>query len=353
MKKILLLVLTVTFVVTLSACSDKETLYVLNWGEYMDQDLVEAFEDRFNVRVVYDEVGSNEEMEVRINAGTTPYDIAIPSEYMIDKLHNDGLLHPIDPLKLPNLSNVTFFEDATILYENEDFGDYMIPYFFGTIGIIYNTTNPAVTQAVQTEGFGALFNPNTNFRVGMYDSARDAVGAALLHLGYSVNTVNEAELAEAEALLTNGNFHVFGDDNLKSLVIEGNLDMALVYSGDYFDELYTHEYEGLDINFDFYAPNHTNIWIDAFVIPTTAQNVDLAHEFINFFLDVDNMVENADWVGYTPVMVEAYDILVDEYEYDYEHYYPQPAGSTREAFQFVSTAHTQKLNDILNRAKAN
>jgi len=353
MKKLFIVLASLALVVTLTACGSKETLYVLNWGEYIDLDLVEAFEDEHNVRVIIDEVGSNEEMEVRINAGTTPYDIAIPSEYMIDKLQNDGLLEVIDPLRLPNYESVTFFEDARILYEDEDFGDYMIPYFFGTIGIIYNTTNPLVEAAILEEGFGALFNPNTDFRIGMYDSSRDAVGSALLYLGHSVNTTDEAELAEAEALLTNANFQVFGDDNLKSLVIEGNLDMALVYSGDYFDELYTHEEEELDIHFDFYAPNHTNIWIDAFVIPTTSENTDLAYEFINYFLDVDVMTANADWVGYTPVMEEAYDILVNDYEYDYDQFYPQPSGTTREAFNFVSLDHMQALNDILNRAKSN
>lgn len=353
MKKILMIALLLVTAVTVVGCSQKETLYVLNWGEYMDMDLVAAFEKEFNVRVIYDEVGSNEEMEILISAGNTPYDIAIPSEYMIHQLHTQGLLKPINTALLPNLENVTFFEDATDLYADEPYVDYMIPYFFGSIGIIYNTTNPAVKAAIVEQGFGALFDPNTPFRIGLYDSARDAVGAALMTLGFDPNTTDDSALQQAETLLLNANFREIGDDNLKSLVIQNNLDMALVYSGDYFDELYAHEEEGLTVNFDFYVPNVSNIWIDAFVLPTTGQNVELAHKFINYFLDVEIMVENADWVGYTPVMVEAYTILVEEYEYDYEHYYPQPEGSIRKAYQFISFEHTQRLNDILTRVRAN
>ena len=340
------------FSLTLTACRAKETLYVLNWGEYMDLDLVREFEKEFNVRVVYETVGSNEEMELKIKQRITSYDIVIPSDYMIDKLFQEGLLHPINKDLLPNYANITFFDSALALYADEPFGDYMIPYFFGTIGIMFNTSNPEVEAALFEEGICALFDPESPFNIGMYDSPRDAVGAALLCLGYYVNTTDEEELAEAEALLRNANFLRFGEDDLKGDVALGNLDMALVYSGDYFEMLFLYEEEEEEINFDFYNPIRTNIWIDAFVIPTTSQNVELAHAFINFFLDIDIAVRNADWVGYTPVIVEVFNYMVEELEYDYEHYYPQPEGSFREAYRFISEAHSSRLNEILNRAKA-
>ncbi len=351
-KKLAFMILSVLFVVSLAACrSEQEVLYVLNWGEYMDEDLIELFEETYNVRIVYTEVGSNEAMEVQILMDTTPFDIAIPSDYMIDKLFQNGLLHPIDPELLPNLANINFIEDARLLYENEPFAEHMIPYFWGTIGILYNTSNPDVVEALETQGWMALFDPASPFNRGMYDSPRDAVGAALLALGLDVNTTNESELAQAEALLREANFQIFGEDNLKREVVAGNLDMALVYSGDYFDELFAADEDGREVNFNLYVPNSTNVWIDAFVIPTTAQNIELAHTFINFFLDVDNKVANSDWVGYTPVIQEVFDIMVDEYEYDDPAYFPKPEGTARYLFRYISQAHDQKLADILNRVK--
>jgi spermidine/putrescine-binding protein len=353
MKKISLFALLLVTILTLSACSNKETLYVLNWGEYMDPELVELFEETYNVNVVYETVGSNEEMELKIKQDITAYDIVIPSDYMIDKLYQEGLLNEIDLSLLSNYDENTLFQDAKDLYEDEAFGSYMIPYFFGTIGVMFNTEDPAVRLALETDGICALFEEDSPFNIGMYDSPRDAVAAALICLGYNVNTTDEAELQEAEDLLRNADILRFGEDDLKGDVALGSLDMALVYSGDYFEMLFIYEEEEETINFDYYNPVHTNIWIDAFVIPTTSENTDLAHKFIDFFLDTDNAVQNADWVGYTPVIEAVYTIMVEDYGYDYEHYYPQPEGHTREAYRYISTEHSNKLNEILNRAKLN
>lgn len=326
-------------------------LVVLNWGEYMSPDLIERFENEFGVTVVYQEVGSNEEMETKILSGTADYDIAIPSDYMVDKLRQQNLLQEIDYTKLPALNDVSIKPEVLALYENKGFADYMIPYFWGTIGIMYNLDN--VDEADLT-GFDVLFDPETEYKVGMYDSARDAVATALLALGYSVNSNDDTELSEAEALLKNANFSIFGEDNLKAQVIQGNLDMALVYSGDYFDELYVAEEEGTEINFGYFVPDVTNVWVDAFVIPTTSSNPDLAHAFINFFLQEDVAEENADWVGYAPVIEEVFNTLVDpdgDYGYDYDNYDPFPAGANREVYEFVSNERFARLNEILNNAK--
>ncbi|MGE4571216.1 MAG: extracellular solute-binding protein [Candidatus Izemoplasmatales bacterium] len=357
MKKILALSVLFLVLTLVVGCSQKEKLYVLNWGEYMDPELIEKFEDEFNVDVVYEEVGSNEEMEIKLKQGITDYDIMIPSEYMVDKLSQENLLLPIDYDLLPNLDLVSFFEDARVLYENEDFGDYMVPYFFGTIGIMYNTESAGIEQAIENEGFCALFDEDSTYRIGLYDSPRDTVGAALMCLGYSVNSNDDTELSQAQALIESvlsrsQQLTSFGQDGLKGDVARGNLDMALVYSGDYFEMVFEYEEAEENIEFNYFAPSHTNIWIDAFVIPKTSQNTNLAHEFINFFLGEDVAVQNADWVGYTPVIEEVYNILVTDYEYDYDHYYPQPIGSTREVFHYISEEHSQNLNTLLNAVRS-
>ena len=352
MKKLIVLVSVVTIALTLTACGGTtEKLYVLNWGDYMDLDLVEEFEDEFNVEVVYEEVGSNEEMEVKIKAGTTKYDIVIPSDYMVDKLRQQDLLNEIDLSKLSSLDDVSFISDATDLYSDFDFSTYMVPYFWGTVGIMYNTDT---VNEEDLTGYDVLFDTETSYKIGMYDSARDAVGASLLYLGYDINSNVTSELDEAETALKNGVFEIFGEDNLRGQVIEGNLDMALVYSGDYFDELYATEEDEIEANFAYYVPEITNIWVDGFVIPTLSENVDLAYDFINFFLSTDIAVANADWVGYAPIIQEAYEILVgDDYGYDYDNYNPSPEGEHRVMYQFISDERFERLNEILNAAKVN
>jgi len=342
--------------ITMISCSNKESLYVLNWGEYMDPDLIIEFENEFNVDVVYEEVGSNEEMEIKLKQGITNYDIMIPSDYMIDKLSQEDLLMPINESLLPNLNEVSFFEDARNLYEEEDFGQYLVPYFFGTIGIMYNTNDQDIQSEIEEKGFCALFDENSPYTIGLYDSPRDTIGAALMCLGYSVNSNTQSELDEAQALLEDvlgraDQLTRFGEDELKGDVARGNLDMALVYSGDYFEMVFEYEEEEEEIEFDYFAPQHTNIWIDAFVIPKASQNSDLAHAFINFFIGETVATQNADWVGYTPVIEEVYEILVNDYGYDYDHYYPQPEGSSREVFMYISDEHSQKLNMILNTVR--
>lgn len=350
MKKILMLVTTLLVVFSLSACGgNREKLFVLNWGDYMDSALVEQFEDEFNVDVVYDVVSSNEEMEVKIKAGTTKYDIVIPSDYMIDKLSDQNLLNPINFDLLTGLDEVSIKSEVASLTADKDYNDYFVPYFWGTLGIMYNTTK---VNEEDLTGWGVLFDPETNYSIGMYDSARDVSAAALLNLGYNVNSNDPSELSAAEAVLAAGKFSMFGEDNLRGLVKSGNIDMALVYSGDYFDILYATEEDEEDVEFGYFVPETTNIWVDGFVIPTISENVSLAHDFINFFMNTEVAVQNADWVGYASVLTEAYDILVsDEYGYDYLNYNPAPAGSSRQVFEFISDDRFRRLNELLDTAK--
>jgi spermidine/putrescine-binding protein len=352
MKKGFLALVLFLSVFLLAACGgNEEKLYLLNWGEYMDQDLVIAFEEEYGVDVVYTEVGSNEEMEVLIKAGTTSYDIAFPSDYMVDKLATQGLLNEIDYDRLTAFENVAILEDVLSLYEDKDYAPYLVPYFWGTIGIMYNLET--VDEADLT-GWEVLFEMTDKYDVGMYDSARDAVASALFYLGYDVNTNIASELDEAEAALSSADFAIFGEDNLKTQVIQGNLDMALVYSGDYFDELYAAEEDEREANFGYFVPETTNVWVDTFVIPTTSEQTDLAYDFINFMLDEDNATQNADWVGYAPVLEEVYAMLTsDEYGYDYDNYNPYPENASREMYEYVSEERYARLNEILNNAKVN
>ena len=186
----------------------------------------------------------------------------------------------------------------------------------------------------------------------MYNSARDALCLAALSNGATdVNTADRTTLEAARNTLKNAGYNVWGEDNLKELVHNGQLDLALVYSGDYLDEVYVCTEDNQEINFAFYAPEVTNIWIDGMVITKNSKNQDLAYSFLNYFLDKDVCAENANYIGYCPVNEDSYNLLYSEYEYDYseEEFYPYSAS--RVMYRYVSDEHYKLLNDLLEEAK--
>ncbi len=283
-----------------TACSDssEEKLYVLNWGEYLNPDLVEAFEKEFNVDVVYEEVDSNEAMYTKILANTTKYDIAFPSEYMVEKMKKENLLNKIDKSIVVNTSDIDnkYFE----LTKFDSEGDYFVPYFTGSIGIMYNID---LVDEADLTGWDVLWNEKYKNQVYLYDSVRDTVSIGALKNGFSINTTNadELKIIEEDLKNLNKNARAYGTDDLKNLVSAGDGAMAVVYNGDYIvsylDQMDTYG----DVNTKYYVPSQgTNVWLDGIVIPNTSQNQELANKFINFIMEFDNAFENADWVGYTP-----------------------------------------------------
>lgn len=353
MKKIAI-VLAFALVGVLGACSAQPTLYVLNWGDYINEELIEAFEAEFNVRVVYEEVDSNEAMYERILSGNTNYDIAFPSDYMVERLKEESLILRLDAGRI---TPTVFFPTVLDVTRQAQVDGWGTPYFFGSLGIMYRES---FADVVETYGFRVLFDPSilpAGTRVGMYNASRDAVAAALLYLGYSVNSTDPMELQAAENALSQMDYTVFGDDNLKTLIATGNLDIALTYSGDFFDTFYVAVEEDDEIDFGFYSPLSNNLWVDYMVIPSTTQNEDLAYEFINFFLDVDNAYENHGYVGYAPPIIAVWDLLKSDPENDYVtsipaflelFISPQFQG---QVYRNLGSAHTQKLDEILSRAK--
>ena len=355
MKKILISITLLSALLTLSACNNSanDSLNVLNWGDYINPELLDRFEAETGITVTYDEVGSNEEMDVRMQLNTTQYDIMVPSDYMMDKWVQEGRIQALDYSLIPNYQTALLMNGVNDLLSDERYADYTVPYFYGTIGLMYNTNVEGLKEAVESSGFGVLFDQDSPYKIGMYDSPRDALGAALMHLGYSPNTTDASHLSMAETILTFANITAYGEDDLNNRVIEGNLDIALVYSGDYFDERYAHEEESLPINFAYYAPESTNVWVDGFVIPEAAENVEAAHAFINFMSYPDNALENASYVGYTPVYADTYTAILEDFELDASIFNPIPSGQTRHIYQYISDAHNETLLEAFNRAKSN
>ena len=374
MKKLLGLLLGVASIFTFAACGGgkaKETLKVLNWGDYINEDLLEKFEkkNKCNVDIILSE--SNEDMYLNIKNKKSKYDIAVPSDYMISKLQKEGLLNKIDTSKLSNYSEGMFRSSLQTLINTDgaDYKEYFIPYFWGSLGIMYNKSKAGVEEAVKTYGFRCLFDttilPEGTTR-GMYDCARDAFAAAEAYLGYSLNTTDDTELQECRDLLKANSYNGRGGDELKGKVALGNLDIALVYSGDYFDQRYKFTEDGQDPDsmFGLYAPTtKNNVFYDGLVIPTTSENVDLAHKFIDFFLDTDNSFENTDYVGYSATIEAVYQEYVslanDTTGEDYEYYHAlmaidayDPSKITGgEVYKYISNDFDSKLEKYYSESK--
>jgi Spermidine/putrescine-binding periplasmic protein len=302
MKKVLSLVLLVALMGTLfTGCKkdDQVVLNVYNWGDYIDEDIFDIFEEETGIKVNYETYATNEEMYTKIKKGGTQYDIAIPSDYMIEKMIKEDLVEPIDLTKIPNYANIdTRFKNLAFDPNNA----YSVPYFWGTVGIIYNTN--IITEPV--DSWNVLWDEKYAGQFTMVDSQRDSIMVALKKLGYSMNTKSVAELEAArDALIEQKpNVLAYVGDNVKDMLISEETAMAVVWSGE--ASTVIQEYD----NFEYALPKEgSNIWFDNVVIPKGAKNIDAAHQFIDFLCRGDIGFKNADYVGYATCNTETMKLL--------------------------------------------
>ncbi len=302
-------------------------LYLLNWGEYIDKDLVSAFEKEFSCQVIEEDVTSSEAMYQKITSKTTSYDVAIPGDYTVHQLYEEGYLLELDTKNVayPNLNDYkNIFSDglSSIIKEymvdstGNEFSSYFMPYFWGSYSMIYSKKNPEVEKVIEDKGFEALWNRkefSSNVRLGIYDSARWIVSSYLMAKGLDPNITSydgkkENDLSDeikndCISSLKENKFDEFGNDSLKRNVANSSLDLAYVQSGDFFDALYlSYSESNQDINFNVYVPKTTTAFFDSMVIPSTAQNYDLANKFIDFMLRKDVAYKNARSIGYSPTL---------------------------------------------------
>ncbi|WP_025725531.1 ABC transporter substrate-binding protein [Acholeplasma granularum] len=323
MKKIFILSSLLLSIFILNGCGYNQKLLILNWGEYINEDLVLLFEETYNVEVSISIADSNELFYSKIKSGTTAYDIVFPGDYMIEKLIREDLIQKLNYDLLPNYDpeNNPYMTGLEGLMATMTLGskDYFVPYFWGTFGLMYNNRITGLKEALETHGWSAYFEPSlrpTN-RVGMYDVAQYAYAASLLYLGLDPNALpnttpegfNKTHLNLAKEALIRANFSVFADDALKKDIQANNLDLAFVWTGDFLDMLYVDLDNGLNYDektYDIYIPENTMAFVDGIVIPKKSRHTDLAHKFINFFLDPENAYENASVVGYSTPLYNTY-----------------------------------------------
>ena len=269
-------------------------------GEYLGENVISDFEKQYGVRVIVENFDSNEMMYTKLMAGDR-YDVIIPSDYMIERLMNENFLQPLDKSMIPNMENMS---DAVLGMSYDPDNTYSIPYFWGSVGLVYNHENvdPAV---IESEGWEVLRNTDYAGHIYIYDSERDSFMMAFKALGYSMNTEDPNEINDAyEWLLQMNNTMspVYVTDEVIDGMMNGYKDIAVVYSGDAAVVLDENE------DMSFYMPSQgTNIWCDAMVIPQNAENPKLAHEFINYMLTYEAAFDNTETVGYTSPNAEVFE----------------------------------------------
>lgn len=282
---------------TAGGSGDKVTLKVYNWGDYIGEDVIEKFEKQYNIDVVYDTFSDNEVMHTKLKSGGADYDVAIPSDYMIRRMIDEGMVKKLDFNNIPNYKYIDQkFRDLAFDPTNE----YSVPYMWGTVGIIYNKT--MVTD--QVDSWNILWNDKYKKQVFMLDSQRDSIGITLKKLGFSLNTKKTEELEKAKQELIKqkqlGVVQSYVGDEVKDKMIMGEAAFAVVWSGD----AVFMKRENPDL--EYVIPKEgSNLWVDSMVVLNSTKHQKEAEQFINFMCETDIAFENADYIGYSTPHTEA------------------------------------------------
>ena len=312
MRKHLAIALMLILIMNLTGCegagtskdSDENILYVYNWGEYIDPDILTTFTEETGIEVVYDEYETNEIMFPKIKAGAVNYDLVCPSDYMIKKMIDNDLLQEIDFDNVPEHGNIG--EEYWKMAEGFDPGNhYALPYVFGTIGILYNKT--MVKEKV--DSWGILWDPKYKDEILMQDSVRDAFMVAQKYLGYSLNTTDEDELQESKELLKKQKelVQAYVIDQVRDKMIGNEAALGVIYSG---EAIYTQR-ENPDL--EYVIPKEgSNLWMDCWVIPKNAQHKENAEKFLNFLCRADIAYLNFDYITYSTPNMAARELIEDE-----------------------------------------
>lgn len=322
-----------------------QTLYIYNWGEYTGENIISDFEEETGASVVMDNFDSNEQMYIKV-ANQEVYDLLVPSDYMIQRLIEEDLLQKLDKSKLDCMDKLS---DAVKGLPYDPNNDYSVPYFWGTVGIVYDTTKVDI-EDLEREGYNIFLDEKYKGDVYLYDSERDSFMMALKALGYSMNTENEQEIQEAYDWLVQCvqtmDTEIVTDEIIDNMA-QGRKALGLIYSGDATYVMAENEDMGY-----FMPEDGTNIWSDAMVIPKNAQNPDLAHAFINYACDYDGAYDNSSYVGYTAANEEVMNDLAGEGG-DYEGinaYIPRTDNPNDEVFVY-NEATKKIISDLWSRVK--
>ena len=315
---------------------EQQQLFLFNWGNYIDPELIKEFEAETGIQVVYETFDSNDAMEAKLKQGGTRYDIVFPSESSITKLVNQNLLQKLDHSKIKGLENISPF----LLNSPVDNGNqYTIPYFWGTVGIMVNTKyiDP---ESIQT--WSDLWKEDFKNKVLVLDGNREALGMALQSLGYSLNSKNEDELKAAEQKLKElkPNVRAVLNEEIKTMMKLEEAPIGMGYSGD------AAAVAEENPNVQYILPKDGSaVWTDNFAIAHTAVNVEGAYAFINFMLRPENAARNAAYVGYSTPNEKAKELMDPEVTSDETYYPSEEIINSLEHYEYLGNDWIQKYNE--------
>ena len=292
--------------------SGKRVVNVCSWGEYIDEDLIYKFEDETGIKVNYQTAESNEALYSLLSIGGADYDVIVPSDYMIARLIDEGMLAELNYDNIPNYEKIgEQYKSLSFDPENK----YTVPYTWGTLGIIYNST----MVDGDIDSWDAMFDEKYADNVLMIRNSRDALAAALLDLGYDINTTDEAQIREAYELLADakskGVYQSFVMDEVFGKMEGGNAAIAMYYAGDYLSMLENNE------DLAYVVPEEGSNWfVDAMCVLKTSQHKEEAEAWINFMASTEANLRNMDYIWYASPNAEA----LETYPAYYEETYGEP-----------------------------
>ena len=346
--------------VTMSGCGKSAEkaggageVYVYNWGEYIDEDVIAQFKEETGIDVIYDMFETNEEMYPVIEAGGVKYDAVCPSDYMIQKMIENNMLAEINFDNVPNIKEIdSKYMDMSRSFDPDN--KYSVPYCWGTVGILYNTSMVAPEDAPTK--WSDLWDEKFKDNILMQDSVRDAFMVALKSLGYSMNTTNEAEIAEARDLLIKQKplVQAYVIDQVRDKMIGGEAAMGVIYSG---EMLYIQQEVadlGLDYSLEYVIPEEgTNLWLDSWVIPANAPNKENAEKWINFLCRPDIAKKNFEYITYPTPNKGAFDLLDSDLQNNKAVFPDTDSLKNCEVFQYLGTDVDSIYKEYWKEVKSN
>lgn len=312
-------------------------LYVYNWGEYIDEEVIDEFEEEYGINVIYDMFETNEIMYAKLAQDNSAYDVVCPSDYMIQKLIEHDMLKELNYDNIPNAQNIgkQYFDQA----QDFDPGNkYAIPYCWGTVGILYNKT--MVDDTV--DSWDILWNEKYSGQILMQDSVRDAMMVALLKNGYSLNSTNEDEIAVATADLIKQKplVQAYVVDQVRDKMIGGEAALGVIYSG---EAIYTAR-ENPDLV--YVVPKEgTNVWIDSWVITKDSKNSENAEKWIDFMCRGDIALKNFEYITYSTPNTVAQENIEDEDIKNSKVAFPDLSTFPTESYKYLGIKADRLYND--------
>lgn len=362
-KRLSSLLMIFVMLFSLTSCGGRQILLFLNWGEYIDETLLDAFEEKYNCTVYMDLGESNEIFYSKVRGGTTVYDVVCPSDYMIEKMYRNDMLHEIDMSKLSEYNKLTertgvkSIKQTMINNTDNNIVNYFVPYLWGTWGIMYSTEKEGLEDTVlnSSNQWTCLFDRSklpSGTKVAMYDSHQHAYYAACRYLGKPHDTeLPQSQLNEIKSLVEKMKYDAWGTDNIKKDIVAGNIDVGFMWTGDFLyyycenianivmdaylnNEIAIEDFEQMintlsskeriykkgnkeyNIGFDLTIPDDSIAFCDNLAIPKDSLHLDLAYKFIDFMsseamtIEVDNKNESEEY-EVTPAYSNTYYVCYD------------------------------------------